>query len=266
MYAHETGHASLRDCVSEEERKQRFGVVLVNIVIWALIVVAIAASMGTVLLFAIPGWLIAQLLAEYNVRKLQAIGATVSASQLPVVHQAALDVTALFGLKVSPRVIVLGSGESNALSLRIARKRVVIILSELLEGIVDEPEQLRFLLAHEICHSVLDHGARGYFEIYMPARYKAARELTCDNAGVVAAGDPEAGVAVITKLCVGYRLHSRVSEAGLKEESEQIYSGFSGWLLRRHLTHPPAGARLAHIRNFAARRLPKQKLATHAAD
>jgi Zn-dependent protease with chaperone function len=246
---------SFADCVSEEERNQRFSVTVVNSVLWFGLAAVVAASLGIMLLVFLLGWLSRLLLANYNVRRVQALGATVSDDQMPEVHKALTEVLARFGSKEIPRIVVIGAGEVNALAIKFARQRVVVLLSELLEGIIDNPAQLRFLLAHECCHHALDHGGRGIFELYKPARYRQAREMTCDNAGVVAANDAKEACVVISKLCVGNRLSSRLNQRALQREAATIYSGFSGWLLRRHLSHPPAGKRLANIERFADQKL-----------
>ncbi len=243
---------SFADCVSQAERQQRFSVNLVNGIAWLLLIVATISTFGALLLLVLFGWLLRGLLSEYHVRRIQALGATVSETQLPEVHRAAGEVLQRFGVRTMPRIVVIGSGEVNALSLKFARKRVAVLLSELVEGIIDSPAQLRFLLAHEFCHHALDHGARGVFEIYKPAKYRQARELTCDNAGVVAANDAKEGRMLVRRLCVGNRLSARLDELSLKHEAQLIYSGFSGWLVRRYLSHPPAGARISNIESFAA--------------
>jgi Zn-dependent protease with chaperone function len=242
---------NFRQCVSTEERRQRFGVTFVNTLLWILIVVGVVATLGVVLLFVLFGWFINYLLSEYNVRKVQALGATVSPEQLPQVAKAVSDVCRQFNVSRPPRVIVLSSGETNAFAMKFARKRVVLILSELLEGIIDQPDELRALLGHEIGHSVLDHGSRGTFEIYKPPRYRAARELSCDNAGYAASGDLQSTISVLKKLCVGNRLSDRLSEEALVAEADVIRSGFVGWLIRRNLTHPPAGTRVRNVHEFA---------------
>jgi Zn-dependent protease with chaperone function len=243
-------------CVSSAERRQRFGVAFTNLFLWVLIGVATVAltavSFGTFLIILGLSWLVRSLFSGYHVRRLQALGATVSPTQFPQVHQALVEVCSRFGVARPSRVIVVSSGETNAFAVKFARKKVILILSELLEGIVDQPAELRALLGHELCHTALDHGSRGTFEIYKPARYKAARELTCDNAGFVAAGgDLENATAMIKKLCVGKVLYRHLSDAALVEEALDIYSGFVGWLIRSHLTHPPAGARLQNLQDFA---------------
>lgn len=238
------------DCVSDEERKQRFSVILVNTLIWIVLIIVVAMTLGTALIFAMVGKLVQMLLAEYNVRRLQAFGCTVSERQFPTVLRAADDVCERFGIENRYRIILIPSGELNAFAIMFARKKVVVILSELLEAVIETPDELRALLAHELCHTVLDHGWRHTFEIYKPMRYVAARELTCDNAGLVASGNLEATKSLLKKLCVGKRLSKLVNESALIAESEQIYRGLTGWLLRQYLSHPPAGARIKNVQEF----------------
>lgn len=242
---------SVHHCISSEEARQRLGVAVVNVFLWLLLVIFLA---GTFFVFLIPvalGWLIQWMVSEYNVRKLQALGATVSPTQFSQVAEALRDACGRLGVERLPRVVVLASGEANAFAVKFARKRVILILSELLEGVIDQPAELRALLGHEVCHLALDHGPRGTFELYKPARYRAAREMTCDNAGYAVSGDLAATTSMLKKLCVGTKLHSRLCEPALIEEAQQINSGLVGWFVRRHLTYPPAGARIANVAAFA---------------
>ena len=260
-------------CVSRDERKLRFTTTLVNLFIWTVIVLVMVAfvigmigvsqgpEMGPfeavigfcfIFVFVFGSGFFRYLFAEYNVRKLQALGATVSSTQFPAIHEAVQEIRERFGVKGDLRVIVLASGEANAFAIRFARKRVVVLLSELLEGIMDNRQELLSLLGHEICHIVLDHGFRGLFERYKSARYKAAREMTCDNAGYVAARDAEAAKTMLKKLCAGKVLHTQLSDQSLAEEARQIYSGLTGWFLRQYLTYPPFGKRIRNVDEFAA--------------
>lgn len=248
--------ATVPDCVSVAEKKQRAGVTLVNLILWlCLVLVAVAmiiGSKGGIVIFMAAGWVVNVLAAEYNVRRLQAFGVTVSERQFPEVYQAVEAVCNRLGVENKPKVVVLQSGEANAFALRFARKKVIIILTEMLEGIIEKPAELRALIGHEVCHSVLNHGMRGKFELYMPAKYRAARELTCDNAGLVAADDLTAAKAMQKKLCAGKHLFERVDEEALKDEAELIYSGITGWFIARNLTYPTFGARLKNLEDFSA--------------
>ncbi len=243
-------------CVSSEEQKQRTLVYVINGFIWLGLAVWTAVTCGTVLLFAGGAWLLRFLLAEFHVRSLEALGATVSPRQFPEVYTAAQEVAQQFNWKVMPRIIVIHSGEANAFAIRFARKRVIVILSDLLEGLIQHPAQLRFLLAHEMCHGALDHGPRGIFEIYKPMAFLQARELTCDNAGIVAAGSLDEATAALKKICVGPRLHHLLVDAALVGDAVRINTGFSGWLVRQHLSHPPIGSRLQNLQRFSPQLQP----------
>jgi Zn-dependent protease with chaperone function len=243
---------SFDDCISNEEQKQRISVLLINILIWMGLILAVVSTFGVVLIFFLFGKLIQWIFSEYNVRKLQAYGCTISEDQFPSVLKAADEVCERFGIENHYRIILIPSGELNAFAIKFARKKVVVILTEMLEAVIETPDQLRALLGHELCHTILDHGWRNTFEIYKPMRYKAARELTCDNAGLIASGNLDATKILLKKLCVGRRMFKLVDESALKAESQQIYRGLTGWLVRQYLSHPPAGARLKNVEQFYA--------------
>lgn len=244
------------DCVSSEERKQRTLVYVINGFLWLALAVWTVLSCGMVLLFGGAAWLLRYLLSEFHVRSLESLGATVSPRQFPEIYTAAQEVAQRFNWKVMPRIIVIHSGEANAFAIRFARQRVIVILSDLLEGLIQHPAQLRFLLAHEMCHGALDHGPRGIFEIYKSMAFRQARELTCDNAGVVAAGSLDEACAALKLLCVGPRLQHLLVDAALVGDAVRINTGFSGWLVRQHLSHPPVGSRLQNLQRFCSNHLP----------
>lgn len=125
-----------------------------------------------------------------------------------------------------------------------------MLLSETLEGVRESPEKLRFIIGHELGHMMLDHGARGAFELIKPASYRAARELTCDNVGTVAAGNAESAKEVLKRLGVGNRLYNRLDDGYLAAEARYIESGITGWLLKKYMAYPPLGKRLKNAERF----------------
>jgi Zn-dependent protease with chaperone function len=243
----------IRQCVSPEERKKRFGVALVNTLVWLLLILLALGTYGVIALAYGVTWLINQLLAEYNVRKLLALGTEATESQFPEITTALDEARGVLGIEERPRVIIVNLPEFNAFAIKFARKKVIVLLSETLEGVIEQPDQLRFFLGHELGHVILDHGKRGWFELYKPAAYKAARELTCDNCGCAAAGNSHAAKESLKRLAVGNQLFPRLSESYLAEEARYIYSGITGWLLKRYLKYPPLGKRMTSVEEFAGR-------------
>jgi Zn-dependent protease with chaperone function len=242
---------SLNDCISKEEKKKRLGVAFVSCIIWLIVLVFVISTKGLILLIFGLVWLMNWLMSEYNVRKLQAMGTAATQDQFPEIWEALTAVCRKYAVTQLPRVIIVNESQINAFALRFARKKVVVLLSKTLEGVLDQPDELRFFLGHEVAHTCLDHGWRGVFELYKPAAYKAARELTCDNCGCAASGNLEAAKNALKRLGVGNLLTNRLNEQYLVSEAAYIYSGFTGWLLKQYLTYPPLGRRLQNITDFS---------------
>jgi Zn-dependent protease with chaperone function len=242
---------SVADCLSREERKKRFGSMLLNCCVWCFLGLMVVTSWGLLLVLYGSVWAANWLLSEYNVRRLLAFGTAAEGGQFPEIEAALSAVCEKFGVTDIPKVIVLNQSSINALAVKFAQKKVIVLFSQTLEGILDRPAELRFLLAHELAHIVLDHGPRGTFEIYKTASYKQARELTCDNCGLAAAGDLESAKTMLKRLGVGNELHPRLDERFLIAEAEYIYSGLTGWFIKQYLTHPPLGKRIANVQDFS---------------
>ncbi len=241
---------SIKQCISREERQKRFGVAALNCLVWLTLIVLAVASCGVILLLYAFSWFVNRILSEYNVRKLQALGTAATEQQFPEISKALTFICNKFCVKNIPKVIVVSESSVNAFAVKFAKKRVIVLLSQTLEGVLGNPEELRFFLGHEIAHTLLDHDARGIFELYKPAAYKAARELTCDNCGCASSGNLEATKHALKRLGVGNHLLDRLNDEYLASEAKYIYSGLTGWLLKQNLTYPPLGKRIESVTAF----------------
>lgn len=238
------------DCIANEEKSLRLSIIFMNTIVWLLLIILTVATSGIIIILYLITYITNWLLSEYNVKKLKAVGATVSATQFPEVFDALNTSCSRLGIKNPPSVIIITSGEVNAFAIKFARKKVIVLMSEILEGIIDNPEELKFIIGHELAHCILDHGCRGHFEIYKTIAYKAARELTCDNAGTALVDNIDSAKTALKRLTVGNKLSHRLNEEYLIEESKYLYSGITGWLLKRNLTHPAIGKRIQNVINF----------------
>jgi Zn-dependent protease with chaperone function len=248
------GYAHVRrvaQCVSKEERSKRLGTAFLSVLMWLVGVLFVLGTFGAGLVFYLLGWVANRLLAEYNVRKLQAVGTEATVGSFPEVVRELKACCEQFGVAEVPKVIVINDASVNAFAIRFAKKRVIVLLSETLEGMLDRPAQLRFILGHELGHHLLDFGSRRFLEVYKSASFRAARELTCDNVGTATAGGADPAVSVLKRLGVGHALHTRLDDAELAAEARYLESGLTGWLLKQYLTYPPLGRRIGNVKQFA---------------
>jgi Zn-dependent protease with chaperone function len=243
---------SFRQCTSPVEKSQRFMLAIYSFFYLLFYLLIIFVTTGIILVLHLMGWLVSLVTAEYTVRKLQALGVTVGPNQFPQIWAAAEEICLTFGYPEQPRIIIVNTGQTNAFALRVARKRVVLLDSDLVSALGGDMAELRFVLAHEICHLALDHSWTRFFFPITPARFKYGRELTCDRAGLAAAQTLEAAKIALAKIVVGRKLAPSLNESGMIEEANHIESGFYGWLLRNRLTHPPVGRRIENMIQFAS--------------
>ena len=90
---------SIGQCISKEERKQRFSVMILSALLWIVLVIVLTVfavgSYGVLLIVYGLVWVFGRLFAEYNVRKLQAIGTAATPEQFPEIADALNDVCAV---------------------------------------------------------------------------------------------------------------------------------------------------------------------------
>lgn len=241
----------LSDFISTEEIEHRVAVYFLNFFVWFILAFLIIASSGVYLLiyFIVIG--LNRMFSEFDVRKLRAIGITVSEHQFPTIFSALNEICLKFAIKKKPTVIVINQSEHNAYAIRYANKNVIVLYSTLLETSLLNIAELKFILGHEIAHIVLSRKARNYYEVFKPAFYRAAREMTCDNFGIAVSGDIVSSLNAMRKLYAGKELASSLDIEALKSEATEIYSGITGWLLGWYLSHPPIGKRISQAIQFA---------------
>jgi Zn-dependent protease with chaperone function len=237
---------NVKICVSRAERKLRFTTALLSMLLWIPFLTMMVATLGLILiptlLFYVAG--------EYFRRRVQALGVSVSPRQFPEVNAALEDVCRQFHVK-RPPCVVLNGGGYNAFAMRFGSKPLIVLLVEPLEGVLDKPAELRFLIGHELGHVMLDFGSRRFLEIYRSAAFSAAREMTCDNVGLAASGDLQASKNALRRLVGGNKLFARLDEDELADDAARLRSGIWGWFLRQYSAYPPIGTRLRNVEEFA---------------
>jgi hypothetical protein len=239
----------ISDCISTEEKKKRFSAWLLNGFLWLnSIIPVIFLPWLIIFFFVFKG--INYLTSEYNVRKVRALGTTVSQAQFPEIFEGLIAVCTQFDVKQPPRVILLNINEINAVAVKYARKKVIILFSKTLEGILDNPNEIKFFIGHELAHVILDSGLRGMFEYFKTGSLIAARELTCDNCGLAASGNLEDSITSIKRLAIGNELTKKINSEYLIAEARELYSGFTGRMLRNNLRYPPFGKRIENLITF----------------
>jgi len=225
--------------------------VIFSSVIWLLLIVSIIGLFygGIALVFV----LIAHAL---HLAHVQGNGLKISEHQLPDLYERVKRAADKLGLPRVPDVYVLQSGGIlNAFATKLLSRRFVIIYSELVDHCQD-PQQLDFVVGHEIGHLAAGHLTRMFF--LLPFRlvpllgpaYSRACEYTCDRAGLAVVGQLEPSLRGLCVLAAG-RLASR---ADLQAFADQRSASGGFWMSIFELvsTHPYLCKRAAALQEVAA--------------
>jgi len=196
-------------------------------------------------------------------RQLLGTALRLSREMAPDIHTLLDSCRATLGLEAPLETYVFPSPVFNAAAVRPERGRVFILLSSgLLEAF--EPDELRFVVGHELGHHLFDHhrlpvaallGGRAptgpglALRLFAWQRYA---EISCDRTGLVCAGGLESAARGLFKLASGLRggrvrivIEQFVAQAGeLRDEVDRMARAEEPMRSDWFATHPFSPLRL----------------------
>jgi Zn-dependent protease with chaperone function len=200
-----------------------------------------------------------------------------SEQQFPQLYQMLRDGAYVLDLPSVPELYITQDPSVNAMAIGVDKAFVVITT-----GMVDmmDPEELRFVIGHELGHVLSGHSVYRtmlYYLMALAARlalvplawvglkaviwgleeWHRKSELSCDRAGLLAGQDVAAGRRALMKLAGGPQLHELSHDAFLEQAREydavpDVREGLIKLLQLQGTTHPFAVVRFAELDRWAA--------------
>jgi Zn-dependent protease with chaperone function len=245
--------ASLKD----PKEKTAFGwLVFFSIIVWLLLTLWVISTLGIALIFIglfALGRYIAQLFALAYI-KTNAI--EVSALQFPEIHSIAADFSARLG-KTTPTVYVMQHNVWNALAMKIAGKRIVVLLSGAVDSLLlkGSMTQLAWVVGHELGHHYAGHlnfwrsltAHFGSWFIWVGLWYKRRCEFTSDRYGLACANNLEESLRALCNMSAGAQLAQKVDIQQALEQWERYRSEFFVKYRSLYSTHPHILCRIKEL-------------------
>jgi Zn-dependent protease with chaperone function len=154
-------------------------------------------------------------------------GIRLSGHQLPELYARCKVAAERLGLEEVPEVYLLQSGGVlNAFATKLLSRKFVILYSSLVDECAD-PQQLDFVIGHELGHLAAGHLKWNAFLLpakalpWLGAAYSRACEYTCDRCGFHVVGDLEPSVRALTVLAAGGRLSQQVDLKAFVAQREE---------------------------------------------
>ncbi|MBL6986195.1 MAG: M48 family metalloprotease [Methylobacter sp.] len=217
--------------------------------------VLIVGTMGMALLYMLClfiGYLFAQ---SALIAWIKGNGVQISGEQFPDLYERyarcceTLDVT-----PYPDAYLINGSGMLNAFATRFLGRHFVVLYSNVVDAMEDNPEAINFYIGHELGHIQRKHLQWGPY--IWPAgilpllgsAYSRAREYTCDQFGLACCNESKPAVQGLVALAAGEKRWATLSIPAYLEQAEET-NGF--WMSFHELVadYPWLVKRAARLEN-----------------
>ncbi len=177
----------------------------------------------------------------------------IDASQFPELHQRIQSCAARTGVVKLPECYLMsGNGILNAFATRFLRRYYVVLLSDVVDALEDDPEGLNFYIGHELGHIARKHVAHQWWigpVLLFPlvgSAYRRAQEYTCDQYGAACCADLASAGRAMAVLAAGTRRWKTLDPQAFINQMNET-GGF--WMSLNELTseYPWLCKRMARI-------------------
>jgi len=192
------------DLVYKNERSLFVVMLVLSLIVWAGLV---AGMGGAVVGYAVMFFLFYCFAQSALISYIKGNAVRITADQFPDLDAQINACCAKLGQERVPDAYLLQMGGSlNAFATRFLGRDFLVLYSDVVDGLHDNPDALNFYIGHEIGHIKRKHLSWG--TVLLPASvlpligaaYSRAREYTCDRHGLAACEQPvnaEFGMAAL---------------------------------------------------------------------
>ncbi len=169
------------------------------------------------------------------------------------------------GITSPPEAYLMsGNGLLNAFATRFLRRYYIILLSDVVDALEEQPDAINFYIGHELGHIHRKHIAHGWWlapALFLPvlgAAYRRAQEYTCDRYGLACCPERHLAMQAIAVLAAGTRRWKSLNQMAFLDQCQHT-GGF--WMsLNELLSDYPwlckRMAQVSHTGHLPPRRHP----------
>ncbi|MFZ1986407.1 MAG: M48 family metalloprotease [Desulfatitalea sp.] len=179
---------------------------IISLTFWFFLVVG---TVGIALFYALIFY-VAYLFAQSGfISHIKGTGVKVSTTQYPDLHERLMACCKKIGLDQTPDCYVLRTDVFNALATRFRGRHFIVLFSDVVDTLKEDPEALNFYIGHEIGHIHRKHLTWGVWLApakilpLLGAAYSRACEYTCDRYGLACCESPVAAQRGLVAIGAG---------------------------------------------------------------
>ncbi|QJD99717.1 M48 family metallopeptidase [Massilia forsythiae] len=241
--------------VYDNERKLFKLMLAWSLLVWGAVLVL---TVGLALVYALFAFLLYCFVQSALISYIKGNGVRITEEQFPDLKRQIAGCCRKLGLDEEPQAYLLQMGGMlNAFATRFLGRDFLVLYSDVVDGLADNPDALNFYIGHEIGHIKRKH--LHWATVLMPATalpligaaYARAREYTCDRHGLAACDDPRNAEHGLAVLAAGGKRARAMNHRAYVEQARQT-EGF--WMSFHELVndYPWLVKRMAAVRALAA--------------
>lgn len=230
-----------------KNEKRLFPVMLaLSLLAWLLILVG---TFGAVLIYALAFFIMYCFAQSALISYIKGNGVRITGEQFPELKRQIEQCCQRLDHSPEPEAYLLQMGGAmNAFATRFFGRDFIVLYSDVVDALHDNPDALNFYIGHEIGHIKRKHLKWG--KVLLPASllplvgpaYSRAREYTCDRHGLAACESPASAERGLAALAAGGRSSRTINShafAGQSEHTDGFWMSFHElvgdypWLVKR---------------------------------
>lgn len=219
---------------------------ILGLLVWLALIVG---TLGMALIYVLLGFIGYVFAQSAVIAWIKGTAVKISPDQLPGLHERFKFCCQKLGMENMPEAYLLhGNGVFNAFATRFFGRNFVVLLSDIVDAMEEQPDGINFYMGHELGHLRRGH-LTGYIwrmpALWLPligAAYSRAKEYTCDLHGRACCASAESASRALVALAAGARQWRQVNvidyagqslgNAGFWGSFHELNGGYP-WLTKR---------------------------------
>lgn len=225
---------------------------ILAVIFW---IAVVGGTLGLALLYLLGFFIIYLFAQSAFISHLKGAAVLITPEQFPDLHTRLAACCKKLDINPQPEAYLLhGNGVFNALATRFLGDNFIVLFSDVIDALDDNPEAINFYIGHELGHIHRKHLQWG--PVLWPAgllpllgaAYSRAREYTCDSYGLHCCADVKSATQGLTALAAG---HKRWQTINVDQYVKQATDTGGFWMSFHELIsdYPWLVKRVARIRS-----------------
>jgi Zn-dependent protease with chaperone function/type II secretory pathway pseudopilin PulG len=222
--------ATMDELVYPRERSLGAITLVLGIAVW---IGLVAGTFGGAIIGLLVGFVLYLFAQSALIAHIKGNGVELSEAQFPDLHAHFVACCDRLQLGTRPKAYIInGNGGLNAFATRFLKTEFVVLNSDVVDAMAQQPDAIRFYIGHELGHLRMKHLAIGHLlrwpVLWLPligAAYSRSRETTCDRHGLACTDTPDSAARALAALSAGAQRWKGLDVGAYRRQLDQS-SGF----------------------------------------